>query len=125
MISKEAVISIEQYCKDNNISKSSRLQELGIPVSQFYHSKRKYIDKEAQISSSSAEGRFMELSFPISNSSNQLTSRQQSKREKTKALESLQAPFMTVEMRLPSGVEMRIQGGLNPLHIKELVTNLK
>ena len=32
---------------------------------------------------------------------------------------------MTVEMRLPSGVEMRIQGGLTPLHIKELVTNLK
>jgi hypothetical protein len=63
----------------------------------------------------------MELSFPISNSSNQLTSRQQSKREKAKALESLQAPFMTVEMRLPSGVEMRIQGGLTTLHIKAIL----
>jgi hypothetical protein len=73
MISKEAVIAIEQYCKDNNISKSSRLQELGIPVSQFYHSKRKYIDKDNQLSNTLAEGRFMELSFPISNSSNQLT----------------------------------------------------
>ena len=39
MISKEAVIAIEQYCKDNNISKSSRLQELGISEGQFYNGK--------------------------------------------------------------------------------------
>lgn len=113
MVSKEIVLSVESYCNEHQVSRESRLKELNLPTSQYYHSKRKYLEQEMHQLES--EGKFLELG-----STHQSTFK--SKQQKSK--ETIQSGYITIDLRLPTGVEMRIQGDLSTLHLKELLTNL-
>ena len=113
MVSKEVVLSVESYCKEHQVSRQSRLNELNLPISQYYHSKRKYLEQENH--SAESGGNFLELG------SSSLCPHK-NKQQKTK--ESIASSQMTIELRLSTGVEMRIQGDISTLHLKELLTNL-
>ena len=39
MITDDKVLEIEHYCQEHNVSRISRLKELGIPKGQFYRGK--------------------------------------------------------------------------------------
>jgi hypothetical protein len=41
MITDDKVLEIEHYCQEHNVSRISRLKELGIPEGQFYRGKRR------------------------------------------------------------------------------------
>ena len=42
MMTREEILSIEEYCAEHKISHKKRLEELGIPFWNFYKSKQKY-----------------------------------------------------------------------------------
>lgn len=42
MIAREDILSIEEYCTEQNVSHKDRLEELGISPLSFYPAKRKY-----------------------------------------------------------------------------------
>ena len=42
MMTREEILSIEEYCAEHKISHKKRLEELGIPFWNFYKAKQKY-----------------------------------------------------------------------------------
>ena len=42
MMTREEILSIEEYCAEHKISHKKRLEELGIPFWSFYKAKQKY-----------------------------------------------------------------------------------
>ena len=42
MMTREKILSIEEYCAEHKISHKKRLEELGIPFWNFYKAKHKY-----------------------------------------------------------------------------------
>ena len=42
MMTREEILSIEEYCAEPKISHKKRLEELGIPFWSFYKAKQKY-----------------------------------------------------------------------------------
>ena len=42
MMTREEVLSIEEYCAEHKISHKKHLEELGIPFWNFYKAKQKY-----------------------------------------------------------------------------------
>lgn len=59
MLSKEEVLDIIAYCKENNVNRKDRLSELGIGEWSFYEARRRYLKEEAELGM--AEGRFVLL----------------------------------------------------------------
>ena len=57
MITDDKVLEIEHYCQEHNVSRISRLKELGIPKGQFYRGKMRL-----QLSCTSREsGNFLQI----------------------------------------------------------------
>ena len=51
MMTREEILSIEEYCAEHKISHKKRLEELGIPFWSFYKAKQKYrraVEQDAQ-----------------------------------------------------------------------------
>ena len=48
MMTREEVLSIEEYCAEHKISHKKRLEELGIPFWNFYKAKQKYRKEDEQ-----------------------------------------------------------------------------
>ena len=48
MMTREEVLSIEEYCAEHKISHKKRLEELEIPFWNFYKAKQKYRKKYEQ-----------------------------------------------------------------------------
>ena len=42
MMTREEILSIEEYCTEHKISHKKRLEELGMPFWNFYKAKQKY-----------------------------------------------------------------------------------
>ena len=54
MMTREEILSIEEYCAEHKISHKKRLEELGIPFWNFYKAKQKYRradEQDAQLAS--------------------------------------------------------------------------
>ena len=59
MLTREEVLSIEDYCSENKITHKARLEELGIHFWDFYKAKKKYREED---SSAEKPGQFIQLS---------------------------------------------------------------
>lgn len=59
MLSKEEVLDIIAYCKENNVRRKDRLTELGIRGWSFYEARRRYLNEETEEGRN--EGRFVQL----------------------------------------------------------------
>ena len=59
MMTREEVLSIEEYCAEHKISHKKRLEELGIPFWNFYKAKQKYRKEDEQ---DAQPGQFVQLS---------------------------------------------------------------
>ena len=121
MITREEVLSIEEYCAEHKVTHKARLAELGIQFWDFYKAKKKY--REEDSSSGDSSGQFIQLSsgrcvpgrMPAAR-----TPGRAGKQEKqtTARLES----YLTIELQTRCGTAMRIQGMMTPDYIKELIS---
>lgn len=115
MMTKEEIAAIVLYCKQQNVSFKSRLEELGIPPWQFYWAKRRYVENNSnELLEIGKEGRFIpcpEL---------------QRKNFKGKEASSLMPDSgMSIELQTTSGLIMRIQGNLSPNQIQAIILSAK
>ena len=46
MMSREEILSIEQYCSAHNVTHKQRLAELNIPFWKFYRAKQRYRNQD-------------------------------------------------------------------------------
>jgi len=58
MMTREEILSIEEYCAEHKISHKKRLEELGIPFWNFYKAKQKYRRADEQ---DAQPGQFIQL----------------------------------------------------------------
>ncbi len=122
MMTREEILSIEEYCAEHKISHKKRLEELGIPFWNFYKAKRKY---RMEDESSDSSGQFIQLSsgryVPQSMPPARTVGR--SGTGAAKRVEDKTKSYLTVELRTRNGMAMRIQGILTPAHLKELISS--
>ena len=69
MMTREEILSIEEYCAEHKISNKKRLEELGIPFWSFYKAKQKYMradEQDAQLGQfvQLASGRYVPQTMP-------------------------------------------------------------
>ena len=120
MLTREEVLSIEDYCSENKITHKARLEELGIHFWDFYKAKKKYREED---SSAEKPGQFIQLSsgrcvpgkIPAAR-----TPGRAGKQEKQTS--SRPESYLTIELQTRCGTAMRIQGMMTPDYIKELIS---
>ena len=121
MITREEVLSIEEYCAEHKVTHKARLAELGIQFWDFYKAKKKY--REEDSSSGDSSGQFIQLSsgrcVPGRMPAARTPGRAGKQEKQTSArLES----YLTIELQTRCGTAMRIQGMMTPDYIKELLS---
>ena len=119
MITREEILSIEEYCAEHNISHKDRLEELGISPWSFYAAKRRYREDDK---SSNTAGQFVQLSsgrFVPQAMPPARTSGKEGKQPKL--AESNAESYLTIELQTRTGTAMRIQGVMTPAHLRELI----
>ena len=117
MMTREEVLSIEDYCAEHKISHKKRLEELEIPFWNFYKAKRKYRredEREAQ------PGQFVQLSSGRYVPQAMPPARTAGKSVKTAVEKG--GIYLTIELQTRSGTAMRIHGVMTPAHLRELIT---
>lgn len=115
MMTKEEIAGIVLYCKQQNVSFKSRLEELGIPQWQFYEAKRRYVENNSdELLGIGKEGAF--IACPDL----------QRKNFKVKEDPSLMSDgSMSMELQTTSGLIMRIQGNLSSTQIQAIILSAK
>ena len=121
MITREEILSIEEYCAEHNVSHKDRLEELGISPWSYYAAKRKY--REEDDKSGDATGQFVQLSSGRFVPQAMPPARTSGKAGKQpKLAESNAESYLTIELQTRTGTAMRIQGVMTPAHLRELIT---
>ena len=120
MITREEILSIEEYCAEHNVSHKDRLEELGISPWSYYAAKRKYREDDklgdatgqfVQLSS----GRFVPQTMPPARTSGKAGKPSKPAEEKSES-------YLTIELQTRTGTAMRIQGVMTPAHLRELIS---
>ena len=120
MMTREEVLSIEEYCAEHNVSHKDRLEELGISPWSYYAAKRKY--REEDDKSGDATGQFVQLSSGRFVPQTMPPARTSGKAGKpSKPAEDKSESYLTIELQTRTGTAMRIQGVMTPAHLRELI----
>lgn len=119
MMTREEILSIEEYCAEHKISHRKRLAELEIPFWNFYKAKRKYREADEQDTN---PGQFVQLSSGRYVPQTMPPARTAGKSGKqVKPTEDKSESYLTVELQTRTGTAMRIQGVMTPAHLRELI----
>ena len=119
MMTREEILSIEEYCAEHTISHRKRLEELGIPFWNFYKAKRKYRKEDEQ---DTQPGQFVQLDSGRYVPHTMPPARTAGKSGKpVKSTEEKNESYLTVELQTRTGTAMRIQGVMTPAHLRELI----
>ena len=116
MLTREEILSIEDYCAEHNISRIARLRELNITEGNFYRSKRAY-RREDEANTQPAQfiqlssGKYVPQTMPPSQF------------YKQKRLEESNKGNIAIEIQTVNGAIMRIHGELCPEHLRALIEN--
>lgn len=105
MMTREEVLSIDDYCAEHKISHKKRLEELEIPFWNFYKSKQKYRREDEQ---EAQPGQFVQLSSGRYVPQAMPPARTACKSVKPSGEKS--GSSLTVELQTHAGTAMRIQG---------------
>ena len=120
MITREEILSIEEYCAEHNISHKDRLEELGISPWSYYAAKRKYREDDK---SGDTTGQFVQLSSGRFVPQTMPPARTSGKAGKpSKPAEEKSESYLTIELQTRTGTAMRIHGVMTPAHLRELIT---
>ena len=121
MITREEVLSIEEYCAEHKVTHKARLAELGIQFWDFYKAKKKY--REEDSSSGDSSGQFIQLSSGRCVPGRMPAARTPGRAGKQeKQTSSRPESYLTIELQTRCGTAMRIQGMMTPDYIKELIS---
>ena len=119
MMTREEVLSIEEYCAEHKISHKKRLEELEIPFWNFYKAKQKYRKEDEQ---DAQPGQFVQLSSGRYVPQTMPPARTAGKSGKpSKPAEDKSESYLTIELQTRTGTAMRIQGVMTPAHLRELI----
>ena len=118
-MTREEILSIEEYCAEHKVSHRKRLEELNIPFWHFYKAKKKY-RKDAEQGSQSGEfiqlssGKYVPQTMPPARTSGSSGKACKPKAEKSES-------YLTIELQTRTGTAIRIQGVITPAHLRELI----
>ena len=119
MMTREEILSIEEYCAEHKISHKKRLEELGIPFWNFYKAKQKYRRADEQ---DTQPGQFVQLASGRYVPQTMHPARTAGKScKQVKPTEDKNESYLTVELQTRAGTAMRIQGVMTPAHLRELI----
>ena len=119
MMTREEILSIEEYCIEHKVSHKKRLEELKIPFWHFYKAKKKYRKDDEQ---GSLSGEFIQLSSGRCVPQTMPPARTCGKSTKTcKSVEEKSESYLTIELQTRTGTAIRIQGVISPAHLRELI----
>lgn len=119
-MTREEILSIEEYCAEHKVSHKKRLEELNIPFWHFYKAKKKYRKDDEQDANIGefiqlSSGRFVPQTMPPARTSG--------KSNKTcKSVEEKSESYLTIELQTRTGTAIRIQGVITPAHLRELIS---
>ena len=102
-MTKEEVLQVDAHCKKHGVAKVVYLREIGVSSNEYYSSRRKHIGGTS-VQVPTKQGKFLSVEF---------------NRDATQ--EAVQNNALLVEMRMPSGTELRIQGQINVTMLKEIM----
>lgn len=118
-MTREEILSIEEYCIEHKVSHKKRLEELEIPFWHFYKAKKKYRKDDEQGSQS---GEFIQLLSGRCVPQTMPPARTPGKSNKTcKSVAEKSESYLTIELQTRTGTAIRIQGVISPAHLRELI----
>lgn len=117
-MSREEILSIEQYCAEHKVSHKQRLTELGIPFWRFYRDKQRYRKQDE----SSPDGGFVQLipGGPLQSAA-MPAPRTAGKSKSSGAKTVVEESYLSIELQTSSGAAMRIIGNMTPAHLREII----
>ncbi|MFR9546553.1 MAG: hypothetical protein SNJ29_13395 [Rikenellaceae bacterium] len=134
MLTRDEILNIDAHCRDNGVSRSAYLRELGRSSNEYYNSRRRlfggdkgktpaeaYVTQQEQMlveDSAENSGGFLPIQF-TRNTPPATPKRTRSKRKQEQELAN--GNTLLIEMRTPSGTELRIQGQINIKMLKEII----
>ena len=120
MLTREEILTIEDYCAEHKISYKTRLSELQVPLWDFYKAKKKYREEDSM---DTGPGQFVQLSSGRCVPSKMPAARTVGRAGKQDRQSSSKAGrYLTIELQTRCGTAMRIQGMMTPDYIKELIS---
>ena len=119
-MTREEILSIEEYCAEHKVSHRKRLEELNIPFWHFYKAKKKYRKDDGQDASFGefiqlSSGRCVPQTMPPARTSERSGKASKSVDEKSES-------YLTIELQTRTGTAIRIQGVITPAHLRELIS---
>jgi len=119
MMTREEILSIEEYCAEHKVSHRKRLEELEIPFWHFYKAKKRYREDDEQDGQS---GQFIQLSSSRYVSQTMPPARTPGRSGKPcKSVDEKNGSYLTIEVQPRTGTAIRIQGVITPAHLRELI----
>ena len=120
MLTREEILTIEDYCAEHKISYKTRLAELQVPLWDFYKAKKKYREED---SIDTGPGQFVQLSSGRCVPGRMPAARTPGRAGKQEKQTSARPEsYLTIELQTRCGTAMRIQGMMTPDYIKELIS---
>ena len=120
MLTREEILTIEDYCAEHKISYKTRLSELQVPLWDFYKAKKKYRDEDSM---DTGPGQFVQLSSGRCVPGRMPAARTPGRAGKQEKQTSARPEsYLTIELQTRCGTAMRIQGMMTPDYIKELIS---
>ena len=118
-MTREEILSIEEYCAEHKVSHRKRLEELDIPFWHFYKAKKKYREDDEQEGQSGqfiqlSIGRYVPQTIPPTRTSGRSG-------KPLKSVEEEKDSYLTIELQNRTGTTIRIQGVITPAHLRELI----
>ena len=119
MMTREEILSIEEYCAEHKVSHRKRLEELNIPFWHFYKAKKKYRKDDEQDANIGefiqlSSGRFVPQTMPPARTPGRSG-------KAFKPIEEKSESYLTIELQTRTGTAIRIQGVITPAHLRELI----
>ena len=120
MLTREEILTIEDYCAEHKISYKTRLSELQVPLWDFYKAKKKYREEDSM---DTGPGQFVQLSSGRCVPGRMPAARTPGRAGKQEKQTSARPEsYLTIELQTRCGTAMRIQGMMTPDYIKELIS---
>ncbi len=129
-MTREDILEIDRHCAKRGISRVAYLRELGLSQNAYYNTRRRYlgdfkepsVDLIAEGSSTDQRqaGSFLPIQFSRANQSS-TAPRKRTRSQRKREQELANGNTLLIEMRTPSGTELRIQGQINIKMLKEII----
>ena len=127
MQSKETILEIVTYSKEHNVTYKDRCAEVGVPLWDFYESKRRYKAQESK--PGHGVGEFIQLRPDgpmIPNTLLAVEGETKSGPKRSMAVDTIQSTcgMLSLELQTTGGSILRLYGQMNAAMLRELVQSL-